>query len=129
MSAHEGELRLAKQLQAIPDPQLHLWFGLNMIPRVNDVDILLWHQAAGIFLIVTNFSGRSRGKVLTAAAGEAILGPWLGSVCHGPFTLGSGSMAACCASSVCPARLTSSFVPCTSTFMGTMSSLAAGWSW
>jgi len=35
MPAHEGELRLAQQLQAIPDQQLHLWFGLNIVPRVN----------------------------------------------------------------------------------------------
>jgi hypothetical protein len=51
MPAHEGELCLARQLRAIPDPRLHLWFGLNMVPRVNDIDILMWHEAAGIFVI------------------------------------------------------------------------------
>ena len=62
------------------------------------------------------------------AAGEAILGPWLGRVCNRPFTIGSGSMASCFVSYACPARLTSSFVPCTTTFIGIILSISACWS-
>jgi len=79
-------------------------------------------------LILTDFFGGSSGKVLTAAAGEAILGPWLGRVCNRPFTIGSGSMASCFVSYACPARLTSSFVPCTTTFIGIILSISACWS-
>jgi hypothetical protein len=44
-------------------------------------------------LMLTDFRGGTSGIVLTAAAGEAILGPWVGRVCNRPFTIGSGRMA------------------------------------
>jgi hypothetical protein len=51
LPVHHGELQLAKQLKTSPDPQLHLWFSLNFIPGVPDVDLLIWHELAGIFVI------------------------------------------------------------------------------
>lgn len=48
---HEGERNLAKQLISFNDPHLHLWFGLDFIPGVEDIDILLWHERKGVFVI------------------------------------------------------------------------------
>ena len=48
---HAGELGLARQLSAIDDPHLHLWFSLNWIPRVRDIDIIVWHEEAGVFVV------------------------------------------------------------------------------
>jgi hypothetical protein len=46
-----GERNLAKQLTSFDDPKLHLWFGLDFIPGVRDIDVLLWHEAKGVFII------------------------------------------------------------------------------
>ena len=46
-----GEQNLAKQLTSFNDPKLHLWFGLDFIPGVRDIDILLWHEEIGVFVI------------------------------------------------------------------------------
>ena len=48
---HYGEHQLAKQLISIPDDQLHLWFATNQIPGVRDVDLLVWHEKVGVFVI------------------------------------------------------------------------------
>lgn len=48
---HEGERNLAKQLVSLNDPHLHLWFSLDFIPGLRDIDILLWHELKGIFVI------------------------------------------------------------------------------
>jgi len=48
---HKGELRLAKRIVALDDNDLHLWFALEEIPGVPDIDILLWHRQAGMFVI------------------------------------------------------------------------------
>jgi hypothetical protein len=77
-------------------------------------------RGATLILISTDFFGGNRGKVLTAAAGEAILGPWLGRVCQRPCPIGSRSMASCAASLGFPPRLTRVLSPCTGTFMGIM---------
>jgi hypothetical protein len=45
------EAELAKSLSSIQDDKLHLWFGLNFIPDVRDIDILLYHENAGFFVI------------------------------------------------------------------------------
>lgn len=47
----DGERNLAKQLAALDDPHLHLWFGLDFIPGVRDIDILVWHEKVGVFVI------------------------------------------------------------------------------
>ncbi len=46
-----GELQLAKQLKSLPDNRLHLFFALNFIPGVKDVDLVIWHESAGIFVV------------------------------------------------------------------------------
>lgn len=46
-----GEQNLAKQLTSLNEPKLHLWFGLDFIPGVRDIDILLWHEDIGVFVI------------------------------------------------------------------------------
>jgi len=46
-----AEHELAQQLIALRDPRLHLWFALDSIPDVRDVDILIWHEDAGVFVI------------------------------------------------------------------------------
>jgi hypothetical protein len=46
-----GEQNLAKQLTSFNEPKLHLWFGLDFIPGVRDIDILLWHEDIGVFII------------------------------------------------------------------------------
>lgn len=48
---HYGELQLAKQLNSFQDEKLHLWYSLNFIPDVKDIDVLLWHENVGSFLI------------------------------------------------------------------------------
>jgi len=48
---HPGERDLANLLVKLPDDALHLWFGLDSIPGVNDVDILVYHQERGVFVV------------------------------------------------------------------------------
>jgi len=51
LPTHAGELSLARQLSALQDDRLHLWFSLNHIPGVRDVDLLVWHEDEGVFVI------------------------------------------------------------------------------
>ncbi len=46
-----GELNLARQLAAIDDPRLHLWFALDYIPGVRDIDCVIWHEEVGVFIV------------------------------------------------------------------------------
>ena len=48
---HIGEYNLAVQLCGFEDNRLNLWFGLDYLPGVSDVDVLLYHEAAGVFVI------------------------------------------------------------------------------
>ena len=48
---HLGELNVAKQLRSFDDEKLHLWFNLDYLPGVTDVDCLLWHEEIGVFVI------------------------------------------------------------------------------
>jgi hypothetical protein len=48
---HIGEYDLAVQLCGFDDDRFHLWFGLDYLPGVSDVDVLLYHEAAGVFVI------------------------------------------------------------------------------
>jgi hypothetical protein len=50
-SKYQGELTVAKHLVNLPDDKLHLWFGLENLPGVRDVDILAIHENAGAFII------------------------------------------------------------------------------
>lgn len=46
-----GERALVDQLVSLGDPQLHIWCGLDFIPGVRDIDLLLWHETAGVFVV------------------------------------------------------------------------------
>lgn len=48
---HQGEMRLARILSAIPDEKLNLWFSVNYIPQVNDLDVIIWHEETGPFVV------------------------------------------------------------------------------
>ena len=48
---HRGELNLAKQLCSFTDGRLHLWFDLSTLLGVNDIDVLLYHDLLGLFVI------------------------------------------------------------------------------
>lgn len=38
-------------MASLPDSALHLWFGLEYIPGVKDVDCFLWHEEVGPFVV------------------------------------------------------------------------------
>ena len=48
---HRGEHALAKRLILVEDPRLHLWLGLDSIPGVNDIDILIYHEMIGALVV------------------------------------------------------------------------------
>jgi hypothetical protein len=48
---HRGERELAEQLMSLRDEKLHLWFGLDFLPGVRDIDVLIWHENVGIFTV------------------------------------------------------------------------------
>lgn len=48
---HTGERRFAERLGLLLDDRAHGWFGVNYLPGVNDIDLLLWHDVIGVFTI------------------------------------------------------------------------------
>jgi hypothetical protein len=48
---HKGERRLAEVLKLIAGPSTHLWFGLDYLPSVPDLDLLVWHGQVGVFAV------------------------------------------------------------------------------
>jgi hypothetical protein len=46
-----GERALVQQLAALPDNQLHIWCGIGYLPLVRDIDLILWHEQAGVFCV------------------------------------------------------------------------------
>jgi hypothetical protein len=48
---YRGEQRLATQLASFSDERLHLWFGINYLPGVRDIDCILWYEEVGVFVI------------------------------------------------------------------------------
>lgn len=48
---HKGELRFAHRLGSMLDDRAHAWFGINYLPGVKDIDLLLWHEEVGVFTI------------------------------------------------------------------------------
>ena len=51
MPDHSGERRFAERLRLLLDHRAHAWFGVNYLPGVNDIDLLLWHDEVGVFTI------------------------------------------------------------------------------
>lgn len=46
-----GERELAERLMSLRDEKLHLWFGLDYLPGVGDIDVLALHEDVGIFVV------------------------------------------------------------------------------
>jgi hypothetical protein len=83
---HNGELRVANRLRQFDD-RFHLWFSIDSVPKVPDIDLILIDETTGAFVIeikaVTlemfesfSFStcqirGRGFGRSPQAQAGEA----------------------------------------------------------
>ncbi len=51
MPKQAGELRFAKRMSQLLDDRAHAWLGVNYLPGVNDIDVLLWHDSIGVFTI------------------------------------------------------------------------------
>lgn len=51
MPDHLGERELVRQLLATSDRALHIWCGIHFIKNVTDVDLILWHELAGLFVV------------------------------------------------------------------------------
>jgi hypothetical protein len=50
-TTNHGEQRVLERLIGLGDDKLHIWFGLNYLPGVRDIDVLLWHEKAGVFAV------------------------------------------------------------------------------
>ena len=48
---HRGELSVFQQLTLQKDDALYLWASLDFIPGVNDIDLFIWHEEIGCFVI------------------------------------------------------------------------------
>lgn len=48
---HIGEHNLAQHLIALKDLNAELWFGVDYLPNVRDIDLILFHKQAGLYLI------------------------------------------------------------------------------
>ena len=48
---HRGELAVYQQLTLQKDDALYLWASLDFIPGVNDIDLLMWHEEIGCFVV------------------------------------------------------------------------------
>src|SRR5262249_4733040 len=82
-----GEFRFAKALVALDDPLLHVWFALDYLPGVSDIDCLMYHEQVGVLVVeiksvpiteIEEFDlkyckirGRDRGKSPTRQAYDA----------------------------------------------------------
>ena len=48
---HAGERTAAERLIAIADSKTHMWFSVNYLPGVSDLDALILHEEIGIFAV------------------------------------------------------------------------------
>jgi len=51
IKGHIGEHNLAKEIVALKDLDAELWFGVNFLPNVRDLDLILFHKKAGLYLL------------------------------------------------------------------------------
>jgi hypothetical protein len=51
LPTHYGEKQFAKQLELTDDDKLHLWFAIDSLPGVPDIDAIVWHEEAGVFVV------------------------------------------------------------------------------
>lgn len=48
---HHGEFVFAKKLVALADDRFHMWFGVDYLPGVTDLDLLLCAEPVGFFAV------------------------------------------------------------------------------
>ena len=48
---HAGERSAAERLIAIADAETHVWFSVNYLPGVSDLDALILHEEIGVFAV------------------------------------------------------------------------------
>lgn len=51
LPTHFGEAEVVRQLRSLPDNKLHLWCGIDFIPGVKDIDLIIWHEEIGVFVV------------------------------------------------------------------------------
>jgi hypothetical protein len=47
---HEGEKRLANRLRQL-DERFHVWFSVDSVPKVADIDLIIVDENAGVFIV------------------------------------------------------------------------------
>lgn len=51
LPSHFGEATFAKKIIPMLEKDVHLWFGVSYLPGVKDIDLLLWDEQVGVFVI------------------------------------------------------------------------------
>ena len=51
IQGHVGEHNLANHLIELVGLDAELWFGVDYLPNVRDIDLILFHKLAGLYLI------------------------------------------------------------------------------
>ena len=51
VQGHIGEHNLAQALLALEGLDAELWFGVDYLPNVRDIDLILFHKTAGLYLM------------------------------------------------------------------------------
>ena len=63
--SHQGERIVYNQLTGLDDDDLFFWQSLDFIPGVQDIDLLIWHKKAGVFVVEIKAFDLSNIKELT----------------------------------------------------------------
>lgn len=63
--SHQGERVVYNQLKGLDDSDLFFWQSLDFIPGVQDIDLLIWHKKAGVFVVEIKAFELSNIKELT----------------------------------------------------------------
>jgi hypothetical protein len=63
--SHQGERIVYNQLKGLDDDDLFFWQSLDFIPGVQDIDLLIWHKRAGVFVVEIKAFDLSNIKELT----------------------------------------------------------------
>jgi hypothetical protein len=68
-----GEYLVGKSLQSFKDDQIEAWFQVDYLPAVTDLDVVLFHPEAGLFLLETK--GMKIESIETYSLTEFVLFP------------------------------------------------------
>ena len=63
--SRQGERIVYNQLKGLDDDDLFFWQSLDFIPGVQDIDLLIWHKRAGVFVVEIKAFDLSNIKELT----------------------------------------------------------------